>query len=97
MIEVLNFKYFSGCCFALKCECALSKHFKNKTVDLVRNGGSKMGCIEKSIPQAGQNDSFFSKECKIHTCIYLHMYMYRHSLIRYSCILYKYLFCIYLI
>lgn len=54
--------------------------FKNKTVDLVRNGGSKMGCIEKSIPQAGQNDSFSQKHAKythvsIYICICLHIHL----------------------
>lgn len=54
--------------------------FKNKTVDLVRNGGSKTGCVEKSIPQAGQNDSYSQKNAKyiyvsiyICTCIHTHL------------------------
>ena len=54
--------------------------FKNKTVDLVRNGGSKTRCVEKSIPQAGQNDSYSQKNAKyiyesiyICTCIHIHL------------------------
>ena len=49
-------------------------------MDLVRNGGSKMGSVEKSIPQAGQNDSFSQKNAEytyvsiyICLCIQIHL------------------------
>lgn len=49
-------------------------------MDLVRKGGSKMGCVEKSIPQAGQNYSFSQKNAEytyvsIYICVCIHIHL----------------------
>ena len=52
-----------------------------------RNGYTlQYSCLENSSILVNKREA---KECRIHICIYLHMFMYTHSLITYSCIIYN--------